>query len=99
MTRRGWRHQAARRLIERSRTVLYGRLSSYQAERGMQMTMSSRSAGLVAFALMLAPMLSWPAAVQAQDYPTRPVKIIVPFGAGGAPAVVYPLCVHASISL
>src|SRR5438128_10362757 len=44
--------------------------------------------GLFAFALTLAPMLSWPAALSAQDYPTRPVKIIVPFGAGG-PADVY----------
>ncbi len=47
-----------------------------------------RRVGLVAFALTLAPMLSWPAALSAQDYPTRPVKIIVPFGAGG-PADVY----------
>ena len=36
--------------------------------------------------LALAPILS--ASAMAQDYPTRPVKIIVPFGAGG-PADVY----------
>src|SRR2546429_3697539 len=54
----------------------------------MQMPMSPRSAGLVAFALMLAPMLSCPAAPKAQHSPTRRVKILVPCGAGG-PADVY----------
>jgi tripartite-type tricarboxylate transporter receptor subunit TctC len=55
---------------------------------GIRMIVLPRRVGLVAFALTLAPMLSWPAALSAQDYPTRPVKIIVPFGAGG-PADVY----------
>ena len=39
-------------------------------------------------ALTFVAMLAWPAASPAQDYPTHPVKIIVPFGAGG-PADVY----------
>jgi tripartite-type tricarboxylate transporter receptor subunit TctC len=41
----------------------------------------SRSARLFAIALSLASCLGLPA--HAQDYPTRPVRIIVPFGAGG----------------
>src|SRR5215203_5617292 len=38
--------------------------------------------------LVLALTLLWPAALSAQSYPNKPVKIIVPFGAGG-PADVY----------
>ncbi|HET9816020.1 MAG TPA: tripartite tricarboxylate transporter substrate-binding protein, partial [Xanthobacteraceae bacterium] len=43
-------------------------------------------ASIVVAALALP--ISWSSACLAQDYPTRPVKIIVPFGAGG-PADVY----------
>lgn len=43
-------------------------------------------AAIVVAALALTA--SWPLPCLAQDYPTRPVKIIVPFGAGG-PADVY----------
>src|SRR5918996_3440843 len=41
-----------------------------------------RRTGL-SFALVLLGLLASPAAVPAQDYPTRPVRVIVPFPAGG----------------
>jgi tripartite-type tricarboxylate transporter receptor subunit TctC len=35
-------------------------------------------------AILAALMVTWPAAAVAQDYPTRPVTMVVPFAAGGA---------------
>ena len=43
--------------------------------------MGSRFALMLAMALLAAPCVSSPS--QAEDYPSRPVRIIVPFGAGG----------------
>src|SRR6202048_3091858 len=45
----------------------------------------SRLVAALAAAFFAAPLLATPSA--AQDYPVRPVKIIVPFGAGGPPDV------------
>jgi hypothetical protein len=42
-------------------------------------TMNRRGASL----LLLGAALLWPFAASAQDYPTRPIRLIVPFPAGG----------------
>src|ERR671930_1105198 len=55
---------------------------------GARMIVLPRRLAFADFALASVLMLAWPAGLLAQEYSTRPVKIIVPFGAGG-PADVY----------
>src|SRR5262247_3028683 len=71
--------RSGRERIEWPGAVVY----SFDGIEGVSL-MAIRLASLVA--LLLAPVLSSPTA--AQDYPSRPVRIIVPFGAGG-PADVF----------
>lgn len=49
--------------------------------------MTARPAS-VAIAALVAAALMWPAAAQAQNYPSRPITVIVPFPAGGPSDVV-----------
>jgi tripartite-type tricarboxylate transporter receptor subunit TctC len=70
----GWRIAAAHRVLYQSNNNKTGR-----------MMMLHRHTLGIATALAI---FASPFAAQAQDYPARPVKIVVPFGAGG-PADVY----------
>src|SRR5258708_27992578 len=75
------------RFVEGAVALHYG---ASRSNRGrFRMIVLRRSVAAVAFALTLVG-LTVPDAVLAQDYPTPPVKIIVPFGAGGAPGVESP---------
>jgi tripartite-type tricarboxylate transporter receptor subunit TctC len=69
------------RRIAAARRVLY---QSNNNKSGRMKMLHRHTLGIAAaFAIFAAPF-----AAQAQDYPTRPVKFVVPFGAGG-PADVY----------
>jgi tripartite-type tricarboxylate transporter receptor subunit TctC len=45
--------------------------------------MKSRAGRLCSFAFALGVLGCWPVAANAQEWPTRPVRVIVPYGAGG----------------
>jgi tripartite-type tricarboxylate transporter receptor subunit TctC len=70
------------RRIEAGRACVY-ELCQFDSSGGTFMAVLLRAAALAFFACLLVP-----SAVSAQSYPSKPVKIVVPFGAGG-PADVY----------
>ena len=52
------------------------------------MTWIMRRAGLRAVAMLLAAWAAMPLGVSAQEFPARPVKLIVPFPAGGGTDII-----------
>src|SRR5262249_19178250 len=95
--RRGSKSWAAKCLVERAGTLVYGhQVMTENGPGGIRMSLPPRPVASIARAAMRASIVVAALALPmssslpclAQDYPTRPVKIIVPFGAGG-PADVY----------
>src|SRR5262249_49341731 len=72
------RQWAANRLIEGCPPVVYRRANN-GIHGGFRMIAALRGPSFV----MAAVALAWSNLAVAQDFPTKPIKIIVPFGAGG----------------